>query len=108
MLSRKGRHQCYGSERNAEFSATGPLAARACSKDGYAVTLAGRRADALGETASRAPGGHGERTGRADRRDDPESVARAVLPGRSTRSVGVDVLFNNAGINVPGDRRSTS
>jgi NAD(P)-dependent dehydrogenase (short-subunit alcohol dehydrogenase family) len=66
---------------------------------GYQVVLAGRRAEALRETAAVAPAASlvvpTDVTG--------EESVRALF-AEARRAFGrVDVLFNNAGINVPGD-----
>jgi NAD(P)-dependent dehydrogenase (short-subunit alcohol dehydrogenase family) len=64
---------------------------------GYRVVLAGRRAEALKETAA---GAEGALVVPADVTDE-ESVG--ALFAEAIRAFGrVDVLFNNAGINIPG------
>ncbi len=67
--------------------------------EGYSVVLAGRRGDLLKETAAHAS------TNRAlavpTDVSDPESVRRLFQAARETFG-RVDLLFNNAGINVPG------
>ncbi|MCE7008949.1 SDR family oxidoreductase [Kibdelosporangium philippinense] len=65
---------------------------------GYAVVLAGRRADRLAETAALAPG---ESLPVPTDVADPDSV-RALFEQVRTRYGRVDVLFNNAGLNAPG------
>lgn len=69
--------------------------------DGYSVVLAGRRAEALDETASRA----------GARRDQALVVPADVTSPASVEALftrtrdafgRLDVLFNNAGINAPG------
>jgi NAD(P)-dependent dehydrogenase (short-subunit alcohol dehydrogenase family) len=67
--------------------------------EGYAVVLAGRRAEMLEETA-RASGSANALAVATDV-TDPESVRRLFEVTRD-RFGRVDVLFNNAGINVPG------
>lgn len=66
---------------------------------GYAVALAGRRKEPLEETAAMAPGG----TTLVQPTDvaDPASVA-ALFAAVQARFGRVDLLFNNAGVNVPG------
>ena len=81
-------------------SGIGRAVSLALVKEGYAVALAGRHAETLEQTASQASP--------ADRClavptnvADPESVA--VLFRRTEETFGrLDLLFNNAGINVPG------
>lgn len=78
----------------------GRSAALALLADGYRVALAGRRKDPLEQTV-RLAGEHGSRalvvpTDVAD----PESV-RALFAEVEERFARVDVLFNNAGVNVP-------
>jgi NAD(P)-dependent dehydrogenase (short-subunit alcohol dehydrogenase family) len=77
-------------------SGVGRSAALALLVEGYAVVLAGRRADALAETATLA-GEHGGRT-LAVPTDvtDPASVA-ALFEATKQRFGRLDVLFNNAG-----------
>jgi NAD(P)-dependent dehydrogenase (short-subunit alcohol dehydrogenase family) len=67
--------------------------------EGYAVVLAGRREELLEQTAKEA----GSSRARAVATDvtDPESVRRLFTVTRDTFG-RLDVLFNNAGINVPG------
>jgi NAD(P)-dependent dehydrogenase (short-subunit alcohol dehydrogenase family) len=79
----------------------GKAAALALLRDGYCVTLAGRRSEPLQE-AVKAAGTHAARA-LAVPTDvgDPASVA--ALFDATTRKFGrVDVLFNNAGQNAPG------
>jgi NAD(P)-dependent dehydrogenase (short-subunit alcohol dehydrogenase family) len=74
-------------------SGIGRAVARAFLEDGWRVALAGRREDALRETAGAAPGAL---VVQADVRS-PESVE--ALFETTTKELGrVDVLFNNAGI----------
>jgi NAD(P)-dependent dehydrogenase (short-subunit alcohol dehydrogenase family) len=67
--------------------------------DGYSVVLAGRRAELLEQTARES----GSSRALAVPTDvtDPESVRRLFQATRDTFR-RLDVLFNNAGINVPG------
>jgi NAD(P)-dependent dehydrogenase (short-subunit alcohol dehydrogenase family) len=79
-------------------SGIGRAVALALAGEGYAVTLAGRRADALAETASLAP----DRT----MLPVPTNVANAqsveTLFARTVEKFGrLDVLFNNAGTGAP-------
>ena len=82
-------------------SGIGRQVAIALCEAGYAVTLAGRREDPLKETAALA--------GESDSRtlvvptdvSDPSSVI--ALFDKTREEFGrLDVLFNNAGVNVPG------
>ncbi|MGH7041830.1 MAG: SDR family oxidoreductase [Acetobacteraceae bacterium] len=79
-------------------SGVGRAAALALLNDGWAVALAGRRKDALEETAGMAKAG----TSLAVPTDvrEPESVA-ALFAAIKSRFGRLDVLFNNAGGNVP-------
>lgn len=79
-------------------SGVGRASALALLNDGYAVALAGRRKDALEETAGMAKTG----TPLAVPTDvsDPASVA-ALFAAVKDRFGRLDVLFNNAGGNVP-------
>lgn len=79
-------------------SGIGRAVALALAGEGYAVTLAGRRANALAETASLAP----DRT----MLPVPTNVANAqaveTLFARTVEKFGrLDVLFNNAGTGAP-------
>jgi NAD(P)-dependent dehydrogenase (short-subunit alcohol dehydrogenase family) len=81
-------------------SGIGRATALALLAEGYSVTLAGRRAEALTETIARA----GTDTSRAlavpTDVTDPESVRK--LFGATVRAFGrIDVLFNNAGSGAP-------
>jgi NAD(P)-dependent dehydrogenase (short-subunit alcohol dehydrogenase family) len=70
-------------------------------KAGYAVVLAGRRAEALDETIQDAGDDGSHAVGVPCDVSDPESV-RALF-ARTKQAFGrLDLLFNNAGINVPG------
>jgi NAD(P)-dependent dehydrogenase (short-subunit alcohol dehydrogenase family) len=82
-------------------SGIGKAVALGLLQEGYAVVLAGRRGDLLEETARES--GPGQTRARAVPTDvtDSESVRRLFETTRE--SFGrVDVLFNNAGMNVPG------
>ena len=78
-------------------SGIGRACAVALADAGYAVVLAGRRADALEETASMAPG---SLAAPADV-GDPAQV-RALFALTKEKFGRLDVLFNNAGRGAPG------
>ncbi|MEO8715094.1 MAG: SDR family oxidoreductase [Acetobacteraceae bacterium] len=79
-------------------SGVGRAAALALLNDGYSVALAGRRADALEETAAMTKAGRSLVVPTDVR--DPDSVG--ALFARIERELGnLGVLFNNAGGNVP-------
>ena len=82
-------------------SGIGRAVAAALMKEGYAVVLAGRRAGPLDETARQSdPRGSQTLSVPTDVRD-AESV-RALF-ARTQQAFGrLDLLFNNAGVNVPG------
>ncbi len=81
-------------------SGVGRAAALALARAGWAVVLAGRRKDALDETAAMAPAGARILAMPTDV-SDPASVA--ALFAATRREFGrLDLLFNNAGTNVPG------
>ncbi|OXM73716.1 MULTISPECIES: SDR family oxidoreductase [Amycolatopsis] len=73
-------------------SGIGRHVARALLEDGYRVALAGRRADALAETAAGAP----DALVHAADVADPAQVS-ALFEAVTARWGRVDVLFNNAG-----------
>jgi len=73
-------------------SGVGRAAALALLKDNWTVALAGRRKDALEETAGMANAGTDVR--------EPERVA-ALFAAVAAKFGRLDVLFNNAGGNVP-------
>ena len=76
----------------------GKAAALALAKEGYAVVLAGRRADKLEETAKEA--GNAKTLAVPTDVADVESI-RALF-ARAKKEFGrLDVLFNNAGIGAP-------
>jgi NAD(P)-dependent dehydrogenase (short-subunit alcohol dehydrogenase family) len=82
-------------------SGIGRAVAIALLKDGYAVVLCGRRVEALEQTAHMAETDSGLRSVIPTDVTDPESVARAFAAVKEEFG-RLDVLFNNAGINVPG------
>ena len=76
----------------------GKAVALALAKDGYAVVLAGRRADKLEETAREA--GNAKTLSVPTDVSDPESIK--ALFARTKKEFGrLDLLFNNAGIGAP-------
>ncbi len=79
-------------------SGVGRAAALALLKGGYRVALAGRRPEALEETAAMAPGGETLCVPTDVR--DPDAVV-ALFAKVKDRWGRLDVLFNNAGGNVP-------
>ena len=79
-------------------SGVGRASALALLNNGYGVALAGRRADALAETAGMAKGG--EAICVPTDVTSPEQVA-ALFAAVKTKWNRLDVLFNNAGGNVP-------
>lgn len=75
----------------------GKAVALALARDGYAVVLAGRRADKLEETAKEA--GNAKTLSVPTDVSDPESI-RALF-ARAKKEFGrLDLLFNNAGVNA--------
>jgi NAD(P)-dependent dehydrogenase (short-subunit alcohol dehydrogenase family) len=79
-------------------SGIGRAAAIALAEAGFVAVLAGRRADALDETASRIPAGRAFAV--------PTDVAdaasvRALFAAVAERFGRLDVLFNNAGLSAP-------
>ena len=79
-------------------SGVGRAAALALLNDGWAVALAGRRKDALEETAGMAKAGASLVV--PTDVSEPDSVA-ALFAAVKSRFNRLDVLFNNAGGNVP-------
>ena len=76
----------------------GKAVSLALAKDGYAVVLAGRRADKLDETAKEA--GNAKTVSVPTDVSDPESIK--ALFARVKKEFGrLDILFNNAGIGAP-------
>ncbi len=81
-------------------SGIGKASALALLRDGYCVVLAGRRKQAIEETA--AESGAGERVLPVSTDvSSPESV-RAMFAATKEKFGRLDVLFNNAGVSAPG------
>jgi NAD(P)-dependent dehydrogenase (short-subunit alcohol dehydrogenase family) len=81
-------------------SGIGRAVALALQKDGYDVTLAGRRLEELEKTAAQAAPGGGRMLALSTDVADPQSVT--LLFARAKEAFGrLDVLFNNAGIAGP-------
>ena len=80
-------------------SGVGRAVALALLKDGYSVVLAGRREQALQETAAKAADGSRTLVVPTDV-SDPASV-RTLFEQTKQTFGRLDLLFNNAGINVP-------
>ncbi|MFG1361033.1 SDR family oxidoreductase [Xanthobacter pseudotagetidis] len=79
-------------------SGVGRGVAVALAKAGYAVALAGRRADALDETAALAPGA--DMLAVPTDVTDPASV-KALFDATVAKFGRLDLLFNNAGTGAP-------
>ena len=82
-------------------SGIGRASALALLKDGFRVALAGRRKDALEETAGAAPGARERARVVPTDISDPAAVKALFARVRDAWS-RVDILFNNAGANAPG------
>ncbi|MBB6306447.1 SDR family oxidoreductase [Xanthobacter tagetidis] len=80
-------------------SGVGRGVAVALAKAGYAVALAGRRAEALDETAAMAPGA--DMLAVPTDVADPDSV-KALFDATVAKFGRLDLLFNNAGTGAPG------
>lgn len=92
-----------GSTKVALVTGAGSGIGRACAlallREGYRVVLAGRRADALAETAALAPG----LPALVVPTDVTEPASVRALFDRTVAAFGrLDVLFNNAGMSGPG------
>ena len=81
-------------------SGVGRAAALALARAGWSVVLAGRRKDALAETAGMTPAGARTLAVPTDV-SDPASVA-ALFDATKQAFGRLDLLFNNPGTNVPG------
>ena len=82
-------------------SGIGRAASLALRAAGYSVVLAGRRIDALRETAARAKASDGEMLVFPVDVSRPDQV-RALFAKTRDAFGRLDILFNNAGINAPG------
>jgi NAD(P)-dependent dehydrogenase (short-subunit alcohol dehydrogenase family) len=82
-------------------SGIGRATALALLSEGYSVVLAGRRPEALAETAHRAGGNGGRALAVPTDVTDPESV-RSLFEATKRAFGRLDVLFNNAGTGAPG------
>jgi len=82
-------------------SGIGRAVALALLKDGFSVALAGRRADALDQTASAAGSAANRALAVPTDVSDPASVRALFVKVRETHG-RLDVLFNNAGVGAPG------
>ena len=81
-------------------SGIGRATALALHAEGWSVVLAGRRADALAETQALTGDGHAPTMVHATDVSDPASVD-ALFAAIGERFGRLDLLFNNAGTNVP-------
>jgi NAD(P)-dependent dehydrogenase (short-subunit alcohol dehydrogenase family) len=81
-------------------SGIGRATALALLKDGYSVVLAGRRAEALGQTVAQA-GPNGTRAVAVPTDVSDEASVRALFEKTRTRFGRLDVVFNNAGTSAP-------
>ena len=81
-------------------SGVGRSAALALLADGYRLVLAGRRADALDETIALAKANQGDVLAVPTDVTDPAQV-EALFAAAKAKFGRLDVLFNNAGGNVP-------
>jgi NAD(P)-dependent dehydrogenase (short-subunit alcohol dehydrogenase family) len=81
-------------------SGIGRSSALALLGAGYGVVLAGRRAEQLNETAALAGSNAGNALAQPTDVSDPASV-EALFAATKQRFGRLDLLFNNAGVNVP-------
>ena len=81
-------------------SGIGKAVALAFLRNGYTAVLAGRRTDALQQTAAEA-GVPADRTLVVSTDVSDESSVRALFAATEESLGRLDVLFNNAGVNVP-------
>ena len=81
-------------------SGVGKAAALAFLKDGWKVALAGRRRDALENTAQES--GAGERALCVPTDVSKQDSVKALFGAVKQKWGRVDALFNNAGVNAPG------
>ena len=101
--NKQGDNTMTASNKVAMVTGAGSGVGRACAlglmKAGFAVVLAGRRADKLQETADAGKAFGTSLVVPADM-TDPDSIA--ALFAKTTETFGrLDVLFNNAGIGAP-------
>src|SRR5688572_6524291 len=83
-------------------SGIGRSVALALSREGYAVVLAGRRANLLEETAVAARGRHPGATVLTASADVTDEASVARLFAKLQQEFGrLDLLFNNAGMGAP-------
>lgn len=82
-------------------SGVGRAVAIAFLKDGYRTVLAGRRADALGETIKLSGAPAEQALAVPTDVTKPDSV-KALFAACKDKFGRLDVLFNNAGVNAPG------
>ena len=82
-------------------SGIGKHSALALLRDGYSVTIAGRREDALKMVIEEA-GEHGSRVLPVPTNVGDPSQVKALFLRTGDRFGRLDVLFNNAGVGAPG------
>ena len=81
-------------------SGVGRATALALLNDGWSVTLAGRRADAL--QAVMAESGHADRALAQSTDVTQASSVQALFAAHHARFGRIDMVFNNAGVSAPG------